>query len=96
MKADVLHVHAASMEALIRAGAQADGYPMDDMTAVEVEACMRGPAGSVAVLTVAGPEPSSPHRLVDLERRSLPQPPVQQVVWHSPACLCMPEMRGGS
>lgn len=55
---------------------------MDDMTASEVEACMRGCAGSVAVLTIAGPSPNSPHRLVDLERRALPQPPVQQV------CVC--------
>ncbi|KAK9796250.1 hypothetical protein WJX73_002715 [Symbiochloris irregularis] len=55
-----------------------NGYPMDDMTASEVEACMRGCAGSIAVLTIAGASPNSPHRLVDLERRALPQPPVQQ------------------
>lgn len=65
---------------------------MDDMTASEVEACMRGCAGSVAVLTIAGPSPNSPHRLVDLERRALPQPPVQQV--HCTAlCMCCTAVR---
>ena len=62
-----------------RLAAQADGYPMDSMTRTEVEACMRGPSGSVAVLTIAGLAADSPHRLVDLERRALPQPPLQQV-----------------
>lgn len=74
---------------LIRAGTQADGYPMEDMTAAEVESCMRGPSSSVAVLTVAGAASDSPHRLVDLERASLPQPPFDQVPANL-SCACTP------
>ena len=73
---------------LSRAAAQADGYPMDDMTQSEVEACMRGPSSSIAVLTIAGPSPDSPHRLVDLERRDLPQPPVKQVGGRAHVRVC--------
>lgn len=83
---------AAQHSGLSRAAAQADGYPMDDMTRGEVDSCMRGPAGSVAVLTIAGASADSPHRLVDLERQPLPQPPLHQVLGPAPCTRSlMPE-----
>lgn len=60
-------------------GVSADYYATDKLAASEVTALLRGPSGSVVYLLLAGPEKGSPVREVDLERRSIPQPPVKSV-----------------
>lgn len=54
-----------------------DGYPSDLLTPLEIAALMRGPAGSSVDLTLADNKPHSKTWSLELERRSLPQPPMK-------------------
>ena len=56
-----------------------DGYPSDLLTPLEIAALMRGPAGSSVDLTLADNKPHSKTWSLELERRSLPQPPMKVV-----------------
>eukprot|EP00884_Botryococcus_braunii_P009004 jgi/Botrbrau1/18104/Bobra.0813s0001.2 len=74
-------------EAGIRPGeriTEIDYYTTDKLSASEVTALLRGPSGSVVYLLLAGPEKGSPVREVDLERRSIPQPPVKSATLQTP------------
>jgi C-terminal processing protease CtpA/Prc len=52
-----------------------DGLPAESLTLDETTTLLRGPVGSSVTLTVAPAGPSSqPARVLELERRQLPQP----------------------
>jgi len=57
----------------------ADQYDADTLTKDELTALLRGPAGSTVEMWVGGALAHGAPRQVELERRSLPQPPVKQV-----------------
>ena len=57
----------------------ADQYDADTLTKDELTALLRGPAGSSVEMWVGGALAKGLPRKVELERRSLPQPPVKQV-----------------
>jgi hypothetical protein len=56
----------------------ADQYEADTLTKDELTALLRGPAGSTVEMWVGGVLPKGIPRKVELERRSLPQPPLKQ------------------
>jgi carboxyl-terminal processing protease len=52
-----------------------DGLPAESLTLDETTTLLRGPVGSSVTLTVAPAGPGSqPPRVLELERRQLPQP----------------------
>jgi C-terminal processing protease CtpA/Prc len=55
---------------------EVDGVQVDPLTTSQVVSLLRGPAGSSVQIKVAAKAPESPRRLLTLERRPLPQPPL--------------------
>ena len=55
-----------------------DQYEADTLTKDELTALLRGPAGSTVEMWVGGALADGLPRKVELERRSLPQPPLKQ------------------